>query len=148
MYSSTLSSTSALDKGEYLNHAPHFSLQGKRLGTHSKEAEWAPGPVWTRTNNLAPIGIRSLYLPARSESLHRLRARGPKSRNFIGFKIRKPKMAPYICKFPYSNLGPGTYFEDPSFWKRGNFIARPYTLDEYCLPSACVPSYLVKWHED
>ena len=33
---------------------------------------WAPGPVWTNSENLAPTGIRSTDRPARSESLYRL----------------------------------------------------------------------------
>jgi hypothetical protein len=37
-----------------------------------QEAEWAPGPVWTGAENLAPTGIRSPDRPARSESLYRL----------------------------------------------------------------------------
>jgi hypothetical protein len=32
---------------------------------------WVPGSVWTGTENLAPTGIRSPDLPARSESLYR-----------------------------------------------------------------------------
>ena len=31
-----------------------------------QEAGWAPGPVWTGAENLAPTGIRSLDCPARS----------------------------------------------------------------------------------
>ena len=31
-----------------------------------QEAGWAPGPVWTRAENLAPTGIRSPDRPARS----------------------------------------------------------------------------------
>ena len=31
-----------------------------------QEAGWAPGPVWTGAENLAPTGIRSPVLPARS----------------------------------------------------------------------------------
>jgi len=38
-----------------------------------KEAGWAPGPVWTVAENLAPTGIRSTDRPARSQSLYRLR---------------------------------------------------------------------------
>ena len=38
-----------------------------------QEAGWAPGPVWTGAENLAPTGIRSPNRPARSHSLHRLR---------------------------------------------------------------------------
>jgi len=38
-----------------------------------QEAGWAPGPVWTGAENLAPTGIRSPDRPARSHSLCRLR---------------------------------------------------------------------------
>jgi len=38
-----------------------------------QEADWAPGPVWTGAENLAPTGIRSPDRPARSQSLYRLR---------------------------------------------------------------------------
>ena len=38
-----------------------------------QEAGWAPGPVWTGAENLAPTGIRSPDRPARSQSLYRLR---------------------------------------------------------------------------
>jgi hypothetical protein len=37
-----------------------------------QEAGWAPGPVWTGAENLAPTGIRSVDRPARSQSLYRL----------------------------------------------------------------------------
>ena len=37
-----------------------------------QEAGWAPGPVWTGAENLAPIGIRSPDRPARSQTLYRL----------------------------------------------------------------------------
>ena len=37
-----------------------------------QEAGWAPGPVWTGAENLAPTGIRSPDSPARSPSLHQL----------------------------------------------------------------------------
>jgi len=35
-----------------------------------QEAGWAPGPVWTGAENLAPTGIRSPDRPARSQSLY------------------------------------------------------------------------------
>jgi hypothetical protein len=35
-------------------------------------ARWAPGPVWTGAENLAPTGIRSPDRQARSQSLYRL----------------------------------------------------------------------------
>ena len=34
-----------------------------------QEAGWAPGPVWTGEENLAPTGIRSPDRPARRQSL-------------------------------------------------------------------------------
>jgi hypothetical protein len=37
-----------------------------------QEAGWAPGTVWTGAENLAPTGIRSPDLAARSQSLYRL----------------------------------------------------------------------------
>jgi hypothetical protein len=37
-----------------------------------QEAGWAPGPVWTCAENLAPTGIRSPDCPAHSQSLYRL----------------------------------------------------------------------------
>ena len=42
-----------------------------------QEAGWAPRPVWTAAEKLAPTGIRSPDRPARSESLYRLRYPGP-----------------------------------------------------------------------
>jgi hypothetical protein len=37
-----------------------------------QEAGWAPGPVWTSVENLAPTGIPSPDRPARSQSLYLL----------------------------------------------------------------------------
>jgi hypothetical protein len=42
-----------------------------------QEDGWAPGPVWTGAENLAPTGIRSPDRPARSQSLYRLSYPGP-----------------------------------------------------------------------
>jgi len=39
----------------------------------AQEAGWAPRPVWTGAENLAPTGIRSPDRPPRSQSLYRLR---------------------------------------------------------------------------
>ena len=38
-----------------------------------QEVVWAPGPVWTGVENLAPTGIRSPDCPARSQLLYWLR---------------------------------------------------------------------------
>jgi hypothetical protein len=41
------------------------------------EAGWAPDPIWTGVEHLAPTGIRSPDRPAHSESLDRLSYPGP-----------------------------------------------------------------------
>jgi len=45
---------------------------GKDLVSIVQEAGWAPGPVWTGAENLAPTGMRSPDHPARSQLLYRL----------------------------------------------------------------------------
>ena len=45
---------------------------GKDLVPIVQEAGWAPGPVWTGAENLAPTGVRSPDCPAHSQSLYRL----------------------------------------------------------------------------
>ena len=72
MYTYTLSSTSALDEGGWSTPRPGRFDLGKNPVTFVQEAGWAPGPVWTGAENLAPTGIRSPDRPARSESLYRL----------------------------------------------------------------------------
>jgi hypothetical protein len=57
--------------GSGQRHAPVFLVPGKTRYP-SYEAEWAPEPVWTSVENLAPTGIRSPDRPARSESRYRL----------------------------------------------------------------------------
>ena len=44
---------------------------------------WAPGPVWTGAENIAPTRIRSLDRPLPSVSLYRLSYRGPRTRNSV-----------------------------------------------------------------
>ena len=46
--------------------------RGKDTVPIVQEDEWAPGPVWTDAENLAPTGIRSPDRPARSQSLYQL----------------------------------------------------------------------------
>jgi len=58
-------------------HAPAAFTPGKDPVSILQEAGWAPAPVWIGAENLAPIGIRSPNLPARSESLYRLSYPGP-----------------------------------------------------------------------
>jgi hypothetical protein len=76
-YSSTLSLTSQLDGGEWLNSRPGLFTPGKDPVPIAQEAGWAPGPVWTGAENLAPTGFRSPARPVSSESLYRLSYPGP-----------------------------------------------------------------------
>ena len=76
-YSSTLSLASALDGVGGQCHCPATLPPGRDPVPVVQEAEWAPGPVWTGAENLAPTGIRSPDRPARSESLYRLSYPGP-----------------------------------------------------------------------
>ena len=48
-----------------------------------QEAGWAPGPVWTGAENLAPTRIRSPELPFRSQPLYRIRY--PAHINIVGY---------------------------------------------------------------
>jgi hypothetical protein len=54
-------------------HAPAAFYLRETPGTYfTGGSGWAPGPVWTGAENLAPTGIRSPDLQARSQSLYRL----------------------------------------------------------------------------
>jgi hypothetical protein len=68
-YSSTLSLTSALDRGVWSTPRSGRFTPGKDPVPIVEETGWAPGPVWAGTENLAPTGIRSPNRPVRSESL-------------------------------------------------------------------------------
>jgi hypothetical protein len=73
-YSSTLSLTSAPHGVGWLAPRPgHFYPRESDPVPIAQEAGWAPGPVWTGAENLAPTGIRPTDRPARSESICRLR---------------------------------------------------------------------------
>jgi hypothetical protein len=47
-------------------HAPTDLFPGKTRYTLYRRLGWAPGPIWTGAENLAPTGIRSHDRPARS----------------------------------------------------------------------------------
>ena len=66
-------------------HAPAALTAGNELVPIVQEAGWAPGPVWTSAENLAPTGIRSPDRPARSESLYRLSYHGPHCLGYPAF---------------------------------------------------------------
>jgi hypothetical protein len=69
--------TSELDGVGGHRHAPATFTPGKGPVPIVQETGWAPGPVWIGAENLAPTGIRSSDLPARSGSLYRLSYPGP-----------------------------------------------------------------------
>jgi len=78
MYIYTLSLTSALDRVVLLETRPDHFPSRKWLRTPVKEAGCAPRPYRTGEENLSLTGIQSPDRPARSESLYRLRSRGPR----------------------------------------------------------------------
>jgi hypothetical protein len=57
-----------------------------------QEDGWAPGPVWTGAENLAPSGVRYPDRPARSQSLYRLSYPAPNRKEyqeyFVGEKSK------------------------------------------------------------
>ena len=66
-YSPTHSLTSVLNRGGWsMAHSGRFTPPPERgqLPT-AQEAEWAPGPVWTGKENLAPTEIRTPNRPVR-----------------------------------------------------------------------------------
>jgi hypothetical protein len=70
IYGSTLSLTSALDRGGWSTARLSRFTPGKDPVPIVQEAGWAPGPVWTGAENLTHTQILSPELPIRSESLY------------------------------------------------------------------------------
>ena len=74
-----------------------------------QEAGWAPGPVWTGAENLAPSRIWSPNRPARTQSLYRLSYLGQKILNVWdkicreNWNITFTLINPYPTAFPYGN---------------------------------------------
>ena len=61
-------------------HTPAAFTPGKDPVRIVQEAGWDPVSVWISVENLAPTGTRSPDLPARCESLYRLRYPGPQGK--------------------------------------------------------------------
>ena len=59
-------------------HAPAAFTPGKDPVPIVQEAGWALGPVWIDAENLAPTGIRSTDLAARSKLLYQLHYPSPR----------------------------------------------------------------------
>jgi hypothetical protein len=91
--SSTLSLTSALDGVDGQRHAPVALHPGNDPVPTVREVGWAPGPVWTGAENLAPTppGIRSPDRPARCELLYRLSYPGPQSLYRLSYPVKMNK---------------------------------------------------------
>jgi hypothetical protein len=70
-------------------HAPAAFTPGKDPVPIAQEAGWAPWPVCIGAENLTHTAIRSLDLPARSESLYRLSYPGPDPKNTGSLFYRK-----------------------------------------------------------
>jgi hypothetical protein len=69
---STLSLTAVLAGVGGYCHAPDALPPGIARFPLYRRLGWPQGPIWTRAENLASIGIRCPDRPARSESLYRL----------------------------------------------------------------------------
>ena len=65
-----------------------YSTPGKEPVPIVQEAGWAPGPVWTGAENLAPTGIRSPDRPVRSSVAIPTELPGPYSIVFLMINIR------------------------------------------------------------
>ena len=66
--------TTAPERGEGVSFTPRPLFNPRKDPVPIvQEAGWAPGPVWTDAEYIAPTGIRTLDLPVRSQSLYRLR---------------------------------------------------------------------------
>jgi hypothetical protein len=65
-----------LYEGGCLKPCPGRFTPGKDMAPIVWGAGWAPGPVWTGAENLAPTRNRSPDRPARSESLYGLSCYG------------------------------------------------------------------------
>jgi len=76
MHSPTISLTSALDGDGWSASRPGRFTSGKDPLPIVQETGWAPGPIWTDAENLAPTGIRSPDRQVRSKLLHRLSYHG------------------------------------------------------------------------
>jgi hypothetical protein len=98
---------------------------------------WAPGPVWTAAENLAPTRIRSPDRPARSESLYRLSYPGPQT----DLQVRK------------SNSGATAWFVtfDRDFWG-WQFIVSRWRCEivrttDMCVAARVISDFDYRWYK-
>ena len=100
-YTSTLSLTSALEGDGRSTPRPGRFTSGKDPVPIVQKTGWAPRPVWTGAENLAPTEIRSPDRPARSESLYRLRYPGPEEGMVQNRGKKKMSRVEVTCLHPY-----------------------------------------------
>ena len=83
--------TAALEGSEWSAARPGCNLPpGKDPVPNVQEAGWAPGPVWTRAENLVPTGIRSRTVQPIAQSLYRL--------SYRAHRLTK-NLSKYLTKF-------------------------------------------------
>jgi len=63
-----------------------------------QEAGWAPGPVWTVTENHASTRIQSPVRPARNEMLYRLSYTGPHMLEVVSCRQYRSTVVIMHCK--------------------------------------------------
>ena len=83
-YSCTLSLTSALDGGGWTSPRPGPFTPGSDPVPIVQQGGWAPRPVWTAAQNLAPSSFRTPDLQTHNESLYHRRHSEPTS--LYGFR--------------------------------------------------------------
>jgi hypothetical protein len=69
--------------GGWSTPGPSCFTPGKNLVPTVQEAGWAPGPVWTGVENLAPTRNQSPDRPVCSESLYQLRCPGGEEKTSV-----------------------------------------------------------------
>jgi hypothetical protein len=110
-----------------------------------QKAGWAPGPVWTGAEKLAPTEIRSSDRPARSQSLYRLRypAQWKRSRYCI-FRVSVCSLSHpankahvpycwlwYVCSY---HIFPRYFINGTIFGKKGTERTKCFDfLNSFCL---------------
>jgi len=75
-------------------HAPAAFTSGKDPVPIVQEAGWAPGPVWTAAENLAPTGIQSPDHPSHSSAAIRTTLPGPWE---VTVPLRKSTICICVC---------------------------------------------------
>jgi len=95
-------------------------IPGKNPVPIVQEAGWAPGPVWTGAENLAPTGIRSPDRSARSQSLYRLSYPAHFGKIQEKKKILAKFQYRFLCPAVLVLSNPNTHETRPFLWVCSN----------------------------